>query len=81
PYPNQTEPGEYYLNYANIPQVQVIKGESCQFEGFAFCNGRPMFDAKGTWESSDPEIGTIDANGLFTAKSVGFTTIKFQATD
>lgn len=81
PDPNQTEPGEYYLNYANIPQVQVIKGESCQFEGFAFCNGRPMFDAKGTWESSDPEIGTIDANGLFTAKSVGFTTIKFQATD
>src|SRR5215211_6982097 len=28
-----------------------------------------------TWESSDPAVATVDANGLVTSKAVGFTAI------
>ncbi len=78
---NQTEPGKYYLNYANVTQLMVELGKTCQYEGFAFRNGRPIFDAEATWTVEDPEVGTIDANGLFTAKKVGHTKVTFSATD
>ena len=78
---NQTAPGNYYLNYANIVQLQVPVGHTCEYEGFAFLNGRPMKELKGTWTSSDPEVGVFDADGVFTAKKVGFTKVTFQATD
>ncbi len=47
----------------------------------AFHNGRPIKDAVATWSVKDPEIGTIDSNGLFTAKKTGTTQISFKATD
>lgn len=78
---DQTAPGDYYINYANIVQLQVPVGHTCEYEGFAFHNGRPMRELKGTWTSSDPEVGVFDADGVFTAKKVGFTNVTFQATD
>lgn len=78
---NQEAPGDYYLNYANVTQLMVELGKTCEYEGFAFHNGRPMFDAKATWSVEDPEIGTIDENGVFTAKKIGNTKIHFSATD
>ncbi len=72
---------KYYINWSHTPQMQIIKGQTCQLEGFAFCNGRPLRDLAATWTSSDPIVGTIDANGLFTAGAVGKTTITFKATD
>lgn len=80
PDPDQTEPGKYYLNYAGITQLQVPVGKTCQFEGFAFENGRPMRDAVAMWSVDDETIGTIDQNGFFTAKKIGHTNIHFQAT-
>ncbi len=77
---NQKAPGDYYLNYAGITQLQVVEGHTCQFEGFAFHNGRPMRDAVATWKVDDESVGTIDANGLFTAIKTGATKISFQAT-
>lgn len=81
PDPNQKTPGDYYLNYAGITQLQVVEGHTCQFEGLAFHNGRPMRDAKATWKVDDESIGTIDGNGLFTAIKTGATKISFQATE
>ena len=81
PDPDQKNPGDYYLNYAGITQLQVIEGNTCQFEGLAFHNGRPIKDAVATWSVKDPEIGTIDSNGLFTAKKTGTTQLSFKATD
>lgn len=78
---NQTEPGDYYINYAGITQLQVIEGKTCQFEGFAFHNGKPMREATATWSVDNEEIGTIDQNGLFTAKKTGTANISFRATD
>lgn len=78
---NQKAPGDYYLNYAGITQLQVVEGHTCQFEGLAFHNGRPMTDAKATWKVEDESVGTIDQNGLFTAIKTGATKISFQATE
>ena len=77
----QEAPGDYYLNYAGITQLQVVEGHTCQFEGFAFKNGRPMFDAEANWTSSDETVGTIDNTGLFTALKTGTTTLTFRATE
>ncbi|MDE6468308.1 MAG: Ig-like domain-containing protein, partial [Muribaculaceae bacterium] len=81
PDPNQEAPGDYYLNYAGITQLQVVEGKTCQFEGLAFHNGRPITDATPRWSVEDESIGTIDANGLFTAIKTGATKIHFSATD
>lgn len=81
PDPNQTLPGDYYLNYAGITQLLVLEGQTCQYEGVAFHNGRLMKDLEAHWSVDDEEIGTIDQNGLFTAKKTGTTTVRFWATD
>ncbi len=78
---NQKAPGDYYLNYVGITQLQVVEGHTCQFEGLAFHNGRPMTDTKATWKVEDESVGTIDQNGLFTAIKTGATKISFQATE
>ncbi len=75
------EPKDYYLNYMSVTQLQVVKGTKCQYEGLAFKNGRPIDEGTSTWRVSDESIGTIDRNGLFTAKELGMVTIYFKQTD
>lgn len=81
PDPNQEKPGDYYLNYAGITQLQVVEGKTCRFEGLAFHNGIPMRDATAKWSVEDPEVGTIDQNGVFTAIRTGATKVHFSATE
>lgn len=69
---------DYYLNYIGITQLKVIKGQTCQYEGFLFKNGRPSTEGTPTWWTSDPNIGTVDNTGKFTAKANGATMLYFQ---
>ncbi len=73
---------DYYLNYIGITQLKVLKGHTCQFEGFLYKNGRPQSEGTQQWSSSDTEVGTIDNTGLFTAVNNGETWLSFsQKTD
>lgn len=78
---SQEKPGDYYLNYAGITQLQVVEGRTCRFEGFAFHNGKPMREAAAHWSVEDESIGTIDADGVFTAIKTGATKVHFSATE
>ncbi|QGY46289.1 T9SS type A sorting domain-containing protein [Maribellus comscasis] len=69
---------DYYLNYIGITQLKVLKGHTCQFEGFLFKNGRPQTDGVQQWSSSNPEVGTVDNTGLFTAVADGETWLRFS---
>ena len=69
---------DYYLNYASITQLQVPVGGSCQYEGLAFKNGKPIKEGEPRWWVDDESVGTIDNTGLFTGKSIGTTMIHFQ---
>ena len=60
-------PQDYYLNYIGVTQLQVVRGQECQFEGFLFKNGRPVTDGTPQWWLSTDSVGTIDQTGLFTA--------------
>ena len=71
-------PQDYYLNYASITQLQVPVGATCQYEGLAFKNGRPIKEGTPRWWVDDESIGTIDSNGVFTGKTIGNTVIHFQ---
>jgi len=71
-------PKDYYINYASITQLQVPVGKTCQYEGLAFKNGRPLNEGTAHWWVDDESIGTIDDNGVFTGKGIGNTTIHFQ---
>lgn len=76
------EASDIYLNYAGITQLQVPMGETCQFEGIVFCNGRPVTEGvTPVWTVEDENIGTIDETGLFTAKNLGKTRITYSGTD
>lgn len=75
------EPKDYYLNYMSVTQLQVVKGHTCQYEGLAFKNGRPISEGVTRWRVSDENVGTIDQNGVFSAKELGKTTIFFKQTD
>lgn len=81
PDPTQEKPGDYYINYAGITQLQVVEGKTCLYEGFAFHNGKRMEGTTARWSVEDESIGTIDSNGLFTALKTGATKIHFSATD
>jgi hypothetical protein len=71
-------PRDYYLNYIGITQLKVLKNESCRFEGFLFKNGRPDNEGTPVWTVSDPEVGTVDDTGKFTAKEYGQTWLRFS---
>lgn len=76
------EPADIYLNYAGITQLQVPEGHTCRFEGLVFCNGRPVTEGiEPVWTVDDENVGTIDSNGLFTAKALGKVRISYQGTD
>lgn len=77
PDPNY-EPKDYYLNYIGITQLQVVRGQECQFEGFLFKNGRPQSEGEQKWWLSTDSVGTIDNTGLFKATGkTGKTRIYF----
>ncbi|MCD8318361.1 MAG: hypothetical protein LUC45_05780 [Paraprevotella sp.] len=80
PDPNY-EPKDYYLNYIGITQLQVIRGQECQFEGFLFKNGRPVTEGEPRWWLSTDSVGTIDQTGLFKATHDGNTKIYFSRKD
>lgn len=77
PDPNYV-PKDYYLNYIGITQLQVIKGQSCQYEGFLFKNGRPVKEGTPVWRTSDPSVATVDNTGKITAHSNGETWLYFS---
>ena len=84
-------PKDYYYNYVGITQLQVPKGQTCQYEGFLFKNGRPVASAsQHWWLSMDKEgnvtdgvdaIAEIDNTGLLTAKGYGTVWVHFSAKD
>ena len=69
---------DYYVNYIGITQLKVLKGHTCQFEGFLFKNGRPQTEGVQQWSSSNTEVGTVDNTGLFTAVGDGETWLRFS---
>uniref|UniRef100_UPI0032169118 fibronectin type III domain-containing protein n=1 Tax=uncultured Draconibacterium sp. TaxID=1573823 RepID=UPI0032169118 len=69
---------DYYLNYIGITQLKVLKGQTCQFEGFLFKNGRPVTEGTQKWWLKDSGVGTVDNTGLFTAVSNGETWLHFS---
>ena len=57
--------------------VSVLVGSTTSFTASAYDHYGNVFDAPTgpTWNSSNPSVGTIDANGVFTALSSGTTDI------
>lgn len=78
---------DYYMNYVGITQLQVVKGTTCQYQGFLFKNGRPVKDAEQKWWITDADgniddtVASIDNTGLFTAKEFGTAYVHFTAMD
>jgi len=62
------------------PSAEAIPLNSTLQLEVAF-NTSDTLDESGTYESSNPEVATVDSNGLVTAVSVGETTITFTSND
>ena len=62
------------------PSAEAIPLNSTLQLEVAF-NTSDALDESGTYESSNPEVATVDSNGLVTAVSVGETTITFTSND
>ena len=77
PDPNYV-PQDYEANAIGVTQLQVLKGESMQYEGILFKNGIPQ-NGVPNWSSSNTEVATIDNNGLLTAVETGDTELTFSA--
>lgn len=72
---------DQYIHYIGATTPQVIKGTTTRIEGLLFKNGRPCSEGEPNYTVADPEIGTIDNQGNFTALKDGKTTISFTQTD
>lgn len=81
PVPSLSETKDYYINYAHLTQDMVVVGQTCQFEGFAFRNGRPMRQAQASWKSMDTSVATIDNSGLLKGVAPGRVSLVFSATE
>lgn len=55
--------------------AELFRGETAQFTASAFNSSGQVNDATFNWTVSDPSIGTINANGLFTANDLGEVTV------
>lgn len=86
------EPGykaeDFYMNYAGITQLQVVKGTTCQYEGLLFKNGIPEKNITQKWTVTADEAGkepttlaTIDNTGKLTANDFGTVWVHFSAKD
>jgi hypothetical protein len=69
---------DYYVQLIASAPFQILKGASHTFEGLLFKNGIPQ-TVPATWNVSDPSIGSIDAQGKFTAIANGAVTIQYSA--
>ncbi|MBQ9751363.1 MAG: hypothetical protein IJV81_00845 [Paludibacteraceae bacterium] len=69
---------EYYVNYIGVNRLKAVVGESVQYEGILFKNGRPCTDGTPHWWLSDNSLGSITNNGLFTPTNEGQGFIYFQ---
>jgi hypothetical protein len=69
---------DYYIQLIASAPFQILKGASYTFEGLLFRNGIPQANPA-TWSVSDPAIGSIDAQGKFTALANGAVTIRYSA--
>ena len=59
--------------------VTLLNGEKFNFEGVVRFNGKTYTDSQISYHSSNPTIGTIQDDGIFTATAVGTTEITVSA--
>lgn len=71
-------PKDIYINYIGLNQIQVPVGESYDFEGFVFKNGRPVSEGTPRWWVDDQSVATVDNTGKFTGLKVGKTNLHFR---
>lgn len=74
-------PRDFYIHYIGAQSPQVIVGTTTRFQGILFKNGHPCSEGTPHYTISDPSIGTIDANGNFTALKNGKTTLSYSQSD
>ena len=67
---------DYEANAIGVPQLQVLKGETLQYEGVLFKNGIPQ-SVTPAWSSTNTDVATVNNNGLFTAIENGDTYLRF----
>ena len=72
------EPTDYYLHVIGSAPLQVVQGKQHTFEGLLFKNGIPQ-TGTAHWSVSDPAVGNIDQNGVFTASATGTTVVEFYS--
>ena len=59
--------------------ITLLNGEKFNFEGFVLFNGKTYTDSQIRYHSSNPAIGTMQDDGVFTATAVGTTKITVSA--
>lgn len=59
------------------PALELLPGESDQLT--ALVNGSPVDSAEVTWTSADPDVATVDADGVVTAVALGGTAVTIAA--
>ncbi len=63
----------------NMPMVEITEGDTVEL--IATITPAETTDKTVTWSSSDPEIATVDQNGIVTAVKVGKATITAKLTN
>lgn len=72
-------PQDYYLHYICVRQTSVALGSTASFPAMLFKNGKPCAEGTPAYTVSNPAVGTISPDGLFTPLSEGTTAISFSA--
>ena len=80
PDPSYT-PDDYYLNYICVSQATVALGATASFPAKLFKNGRPQSDVVPVYTLSDPTVGSISSDGVFTPLKEGKTTLTVTTID
>ena len=68
---------DFDFDYGN--SVTLLREQKFNFEGYVRFNGKVYTDGKMSYQSSNPAVGTLDADGTFTATAVGSTEITVSA--
>ena len=79
PDPNHI-PQDYEVNAIGVTQLQVLKGQTIQYQGLLFKNGIPQ-EGTPQWNSSNTSVATVNNSGLFTALETGDTYLRFTGKD
>lgn len=77
-YANMTPQIVYSIIIDGYPTDEIYPEDTFQLSATGYENGRIVPNITFEWESSDPEVASIDGNGLVTVKKVG--TVSFTAT-